>query len=122
MISKIDKNEARRKRSLRVRGKITGTADRPRLSVYRSLGHIYAQIIDDTKGHTLASASTLNAEVAKLVAGKTKTETAFIIGEVVAKQAVSKGISKVVFDRAGYLYTGRVKAVADGARNAGLEF
>lgn len=122
MISKIDKNEARKKRSLRVRGKITGTADRPRLCVYRSLGHIYAQIIDDTKGHTLASASTLNAEVAKLVAGKTKTETAFIIGEVIAKNAVSKGISKVVFDRAGYLYTGRVKAVADGARNAGLEF
>ncbi len=122
MINKIDKNETRRKRSLRVRGKISGTADRPRLNVYRSLGHIYAQIIDDAQGHTLASASTLNAEVAKLVAGKTKIEAAYIVGETIAKNAISKGVTKVVFDRAGYLYTGRVKAIADGARNAGLEF
>lgn len=122
MINKIDKNEARQKRRLRVRGKISGTTDRPRLNVYRSLSHIYAQIIDDTKAHTLASASTLNPEIAKLVAGKTKTEAAFIVGQQVAKQAISKKVNHVVFDRAGYVYTGRIKAVADGARNAGLEF
>lgn len=122
MINKIDKNEARKQRSLRVRGKISGNENRPRLNVYRSLGHIYAQIIDDTKGHTLASASTLNPEVAKQVAGKSKTESARIVGEVLAKNAISKGIKQVVFDRAGYLYTGRIKALADGARSAGLEF
>lgn len=122
MINKIDKNEARKKRSLRVRGKVNGTTERPRLNVYRSLSQTYAQIIDDTKGHTLTSVSTINKEVAKVIVGKSKLEAAYIVGEMIAKDAVSKGISKVVFDRAGYIYTGRIKAVADGARNAGLEF
>lgn len=122
MIKYIDKNEARKKRRLRVRGKISGTMERPRLNVYRSINHIYAQIIDDVNGHTLASASTLSAEVAKNLSGKTKTEVAFLVGEALAKNALEKGITTVVFDRAGYIYTGRVKAVADGARNAGLEF
>lgn len=122
MIKKVDKNQARLKRSLRIKDKVVGTAERPRLNVYRSLGHIYAQIIDDSKGHTLASASTLSKEVAEQIKGKTKQEAAFIVGETVGKIALQKGITKVVFDRAGYLYTGRVKALADGARNAGLEF
>jgi large subunit ribosomal protein L18 len=120
MIKKIDKNKARLKRSLRIQ--VVGTPERPRLNVYRSLGNIYAQIIDDTKGHTLVSASTLSKEVADQILGKTKQEAAFIVGQEVAKLALSKGITKVVFDRAGYIYTGRIKALADGARNAGLEF
>lgn len=122
MISKIDKNASRKKRSLRVRAKVVGSTERPRLNVYRSLGHIYAQIIDDSTHHTLCSASTVNPETAKLVANKTKSEAAFIVGETIAKAAKKAGVKNVVFDRAGYVYAGRVKALADGARNAGLEF
>ncbi len=122
MLSKKNKNQVRKVRALRIRQKISGTAERPRLSVFRSLNHIYAQVIDDTKGVTIASASTQNKEVAKLVAGKSKQEAAFIVGEQVAKNAKKAGVKTVVFDRAGYIYTGRVKALADGARKAGLEF
>ena len=122
MINKIDRNEARQKRKKRVRGKISGTATCPRLNVNRSLNHVRAQIIDDVKGVTLVSASTLEKNVAKLVEGKTKTQAAQIVGEQIAKAALKAGITKVVFDRAGYVYKGRVKAVADGARSAGLEF
>lgn len=122
MINKVNKNELRKKRSLRVRKNIHGTSERPRLSVYRSLNHIYAQVINDENGTTIASASTVQKDVVKLIEGKTKKEAAFIVGEAVAKAAMKKGVKAVVFDRAGYLYTGRVSALADGARNAGLEF
>lgn len=122
MIVKINKNEDRRKRHLRVRLKISGTEKCPRLCVYRSLNHIYAQIIDDTKGVTLCACSTAEKEVAKLAEGKTKKEAAKIVGAELAKKAVAKGIENVVFDRGGYLYTGRVANLADGAREAGLKF
>ena len=122
MIKKINKNEERKMRAERVRAKISGTPERPRLNVFRSLNNIYAQIIDDVKGVTLASASTMDKTIAKSIEGKTKQEAAFIVGQAVAKNAMSKGIKTVVFDRAGYQYSGRVKALADGARDAGLEF
>lgn len=122
MINKDNKNELRKKRSLRVRKNIHGTEARPRLSVYRSLNHIYAQVINDDNGTTIASANTMQKDVVKLIEGKSKKEAAYIVGECVAKAAMNKGIKAVVFDRAGYLYTGRVSALADGARNAGLEF
>jgi len=122
MISKIDKNADRVKRHARVRAKISGTPERPRLSVYRSLVHIYAQIIDDVAGNTLVAASTLEKDIAKLVEGKTKTEAAKIVGAELAKKALAKGIDTVVFDRGGYIYTGRVSSLADGAREAGLKF
>ena len=122
MIKKVNKNEDRKMRASRVRAKISGTAERPRLNVFRSLSNIYAQVIDDVKGVTLASASTMDKNIAKSIEGKTKQEAVFIVGQAVAKNAMSKGITKVVFDRAGYQYTGRVKALADGARDAGLEF
>ena len=122
MIKKINKNNDRKMRAERVRAKISGTMERPRLNVFRSLNNIYAQVIDDVKGVTLASASTMDKTIAKSIEGKTKQEAAFIVGQAVAKNAMSKGIKTVVFDRAGYQYTGRVKALADGARDAGLEF
>ena len=122
MINKQDKNQLRQRRHARVRKSVSGTAETPRLNVYRSLNHIYVQIIDDTKGVTLASASTMEKEVREQVAGKTKTEAAKIVGVKVGERAKEKGIEAVVFDRGGYLYTGRVKAVADGAREAGLKF
>ena len=122
MITKKDKNQDRIIRHARVRKKVSGTAERPRLSVYRSTNHIYAQIIDDVKGNTLCSASTLSKEVAAELAKATKTDAAKLVGAAVAKKALSLGIKEVVFDRGGYLYTGRVQALADGAREAGLEF
>lgn len=122
MIKKINKNEDRKMRAERVRAKISGTTERPRLNVFRSLNNIYAQVIDDTKGITLAQSSTMDKTIVKSIEGKTKQEAAFIVGQAVAKNAMAKGITKVVFDRAGYQYTGRVKALADGARDAGLEF
>ena len=122
MIKNINKNEDRKMRSQRVRAKISGTPERPRLNVFRSLNNIYAQVIDDVKGVTLATASTMDKNIAKSIEGKTKQEAAFIVGQTIAKNAMSKGVKTVVFDRAGYQYTGRVKAVADGARDAGLEF
>ena len=122
MISKIDKNADRIKRHARVRAKISGTPEQPRLSVYRSLNHIYAQIIDDVAGNTLVAASTVEKDIAKLVEGKSKSEAAKIVGAEVAKKALAKGIETVVFDRGGYIYTGRVSSLADGARAAGLKF
>lgn len=122
MITKIDKNAERKRRHVRVRKSVTGTAERPRLSVYRSTNHIYAQLIDDTKGVTLASASTLEKSVKAEIAGKTKREAAAIVGKLVGERAKEKGIEAVVFDRGGYLYTGRVQSLADGAREAGLKF
>ncbi len=122
MITKIDKNTVRQRRHARVRKHVSGTAETPRLNVYRSLNHIYVQVIDDVKGVTLASASTLEKEIRAKVADMTKTEAAKVVGETVAARAKEKGIECVVFDRGGYLYTGRVKAVADGAREAGLKF
>lgn len=122
MITKIDKNQERKKRHNRVRNKISGTPSCPRLCVYRSLKSIYAQIIDDVNGKTLVSASTLDSELKEKLAGKTKTEQAVVVGEAIAQKALKLNIKNVVFDRGGYLYTGRVEAVATGARNAGLEF
>ena len=122
MISKLDKNADRVKRHARVSAKISGTPEMPRLSVYRSLSHIYAQIIDDVAGKTLVAASTVEQDVAELVKGKTKSEAAKIVGAEVAKRALAKGIETVVFDRGGYIYTGRVSSLADGAREAGLKF
>ena len=122
MIKKIDKNEERLRRHTRVRKKVSGTAEAPRLSVYRSLNHIYVQVIDDVKGVTLCSASTMEKEVKGAVKDLAKTEAAKVVGKKVAERAVAKGIKTVVFDRGGYLYTGRVQAVADGAREAGLNF
>ena len=121
MIKKIDKNEIRKGRHQRIRNKVSGTAERPRFCVYRSLNHIYAQVIDDVKGMTLASASTVEKEVASQVAEMTKTDAAKLIGKLAAERAMDKGIKEVVFDRGGYVYTGRVAAVADGAREAGLK-
>ena len=122
MISKIEKNTDRKKRHERVRVKISGTAERPRLCVYRSLNNIYAQIIDDVAGNTLVACSSKEKAVAALLEGKTKVEQAKIVGEELAKKATAKGIEEVVFDRGGYLYIGRVQALADGARAGGLKF
>lgn len=122
MITKMDKNQDRLKRHKRVRKNISGTTECPRLCVYRSLNHIYAQIIDDTTSTTLVAASTMEAAVAKAVNGKSKKEAAKIVGKKLADKALAKGITTVVFDRGGYLYTGRVAALADGAREAGLKF
>ena len=122
MISKIDKNAVRKARHNRTRRHIVGTGERPRLNVYRSLNNIYAQVIDDTTSQTLASASTLDAEIKGQLAGKTKKEAAKLVGELVGKRALEKGVQEVVFDRGGYLYTGRVAELAEGARAAGLKF
>ncbi|MGB9668188.1 MAG: 50S ribosomal protein L18 [Thermosulfidibacteraceae bacterium] len=120
-MAKIDKVGRRKRRHLRIRKKIFGTPERPRLVVYRSLKHIYAQIIDDTIGHTLVSASSLDKEFPKDKRGSNK-EGARIVGEMIAKRALEKGIKKVVFDRGGYKYHGRVKELAEAARKVGLEF
>ena len=122
MFSKIDKNAVRKVRHHRQRKDIVGTTERPRLNVYRSTVHIYAQVIDDSNGNTLASASTLDAEVKAQLEGKNKTQAAKLVGMAVGKRALEKGVKKVVFDRGGYLYTGRVAALAEGAREAGLDF
>ena len=122
MINKINKNKDRLKRHKRVRRKISGTAETPRLSVYRTLNHIYAQLIDDVKGNTLVTASTLDKELKGTFEGMDKKAQAFAVGELLAKKAKSKKISVVVFDRGGYLYTGRVASLADGARKGGLQF
>jgi large subunit ribosomal protein L18 len=113
---------ARIRRHARVRSKVEGTTERPRLSVFRSLSHIYAQVIDDIKGETLASASTVDPEVAGKLEGKAKKSQAELVGEVVAKRAIEKGVQQVVFDRGGYKFIGRVQALADAARKAGLKF
>lgn len=124
MINKENKNEIRRKRHIRVRNILFGTNVTPRLAVYRSLNEIYAQIINDEKGVTLVSASTIDKELvaSKAFENKSRQEQAKIVGEAIAKRALKNKIKAVVFDRGGYLYTGRVKALADGAREAGLKF
>ena len=122
MINKNDKNRDRLVRHKRVRNKVSGNAERPRLSVYRSLSQIYAQIIDDEKGVTLVSCSTLDPEVKGQLEGKSKSEQAKVVGQVLAKRALDKKIEEVVFDRGGYIYIGRVQALADGVREAGLKF
>ena len=122
MISKINKNEKRVKRHVKIRHNLAGTAKCPRLCVYRSLSNIYAQIIDDDKAVTLVSCNTTQKEIKEKVAGMTNKEQARYVGEQIAKLAKKKKITEVVFDRGGYLYTGRVKELADGARAAGLQF
>lgn len=115
------KEESRARRKLRIRKKVAGTAERPRLTVFRSARHIYAQVIDDTTGKTLVAASTMSKDLKGTLEGK-KTDAALAVGSLVAEQCKSKSITKVVFDRNGYLYHGRVKALAEAARKAGLDF
>ena len=120
VITKLDKNASRKKRHARVRSKITGTTERPRFNVFRSNKYIYAQLIDDTNGVTLASASSMDKDFSGDVTGN--VEAATKVGETIAKKATEKGLKSVVFDRGGYLYHGRVKALAEAARENGLEF
>lgn len=122
MIKKEDKNLSRIKRHLRIRKKIKGTPERPRLAVFKSEKHIYAQIIDDTKGHTLVAASTLDKELRGKLVKTYNVEAAREVGKLIAQRALGLGIKKVVFDRGGFKYHGRIKALADAAREAGLEF
>ena len=122
MFSKKDKNEVRKIRHERVRKKISGTTEMPRLCVYRSVKHIYAQLIDDTKGVTLVSASTLDPVVRGQISEVDKKGAAKLVGKTVGERALQAGFKSVVFDRGGYLYSGRVQSLAEGAREAGLEF
>lgn len=122
MFKKINKNEVRKAKHTRIRYTLSGTADMPRLNVYRSINEISAQLINDKEGKTLCAASTQEKALEKELAGKTKVEQAAEIGKVIGERAKKLGIKKVVFDRSGYAYTGRVKSLADGARSAGLEF
>ncbi len=122
MVNKIDKNQVRQKRHVRVRKKVCGTAATPRMCVFRSLNHIYVQVIDDAAGKTLCSASTMEKGLRDKVANLSKTEAAKEVGKAVGEKAKKLGIEKVVFDRGGYIYIGRVQALADGAREAGLQF
>ena len=121
-MAKKSRSLARERRHVRVRKHVVGTADRPRLNVFKSLTGIYAQIVDDNEGNTLISASTIDKELREKVKGMKKTEQAKAIGKAVAERAISKGISSVVFDRGGFRYVGRIKALADGAREGGLQF
>ena len=122
MIKKINKNELRLRKHLRVRKKIAGTNERPRLNVFRSNKNMYAQIIDDAKGVTLVSASTLDKDLRDQIEKGGGKAAAKMVGEAIAKKALAAGLEDVVFDRGGYIYTGRVKELADGAREAGLKF
>lgn len=122
MITKKNKNEVRQKRHVRLRKDLSGTAARPRLNVYKSLKHIYAQIIDDTTGNTVVSCNTTQKQYLDSLKTMTNKEQAAFIGKTIGELAIKAGIKEVVFDRGGYLYTGRVKELADGARSAGLEF
>lgn len=122
MFKKSDKNQARKAKHDRIRNTLSGTKEQPRLNVYRSTVHIYAQIIDDEQGVTLCSASSLDKELAGKLEGKTKSEVAFEVGKLVGARAKKLKIKTVVFDRGGYIYTGRVQKLAEGARAAGLEF
>ena len=121
-MSKEGTRAARLRRHVRVRAKITGVEARPRLSVFRSLNHIYAQVIDDARGHTLAAASTADAELKDKLDGKKKVDRAGLVGSLVARRALKLGIEQIVFDCGGYKYHGRVKALAEAARQAGLKF
>lgn len=122
MFRKPDSKAQRQKRHKRIRRKVMGTTQRPRLAVYRSLKHIYAQIIDDTQGHTLVSASSQESEVVSKVGYTGNIESAKAVGELIAKKALAQGIKEVVFDRGGYIYHGRIEALASAAREGGLEF
>lgn len=119
---KTETRIARQRRHARIRAKVKGTNTRPRLCVFRSLSHIYAQVVDDIPGHTLISASTLDPEIKEEAAGKKKADAAGLVGSLVAKRALSQGINQVIFDRGGYKYHGRVKALAEAARREGLKF
>jgi large subunit ribosomal protein L18 len=121
-MAKDSRNVARKRRHLRVRRRVVGTEDRPRLSVFRSLNHLYAQVIDDVKGTTLVAASTLDSSIKSKLANGGNTEAARAVGTLLAEKALAKGIKNVVFDRGGYKYHGRVAALAEAARDAGLEF
>ena len=122
MISKIDKNESRQRRHLRIRKKIEGTSERPRMNVYRSLQNIYVQVINDITGETIVSASTMDKEVKGKIKKTGNIDAAKAVGKLIAERALKKGIKQVVFDRGGYLYHGRIKGLADSARESGLEF
>jgi len=122
MFKKENKNAIRKAKHNRIRHTLSGTSSMPRLNVYRSTNEIYAQIIDDRAGRTLASASSKDKSLEKAIAKMTKVEAAFEVGKALGAKALKLGIKKVVFDRSGYIYTGRVKNLADGARSAGLEF
>jgi large subunit ribosomal protein L18 len=121
-VSEIIRVVARRRRHKRVRKVVVGTGDRPRLNVFRSLKQVYAQVIDDSQGYTIVSASTLDPELRDQVKGQSKIEQAKLVGDLVAKRALAKGVEQVVFDRGGYLYHGRVQALAEAAREGGLKF
>lgn len=122
MVGAKTSREARIRRHERVRKRLSGTPERPRLSVFRSLGHIYAQVIDDRSGRTLAAASSLEPDLRAAASEESKVQVARAVGQRIAERAREKGISQVVFDRGGYLYHGRVKALAEGAREGGLQF
>ena len=122
MFNKRDRNEVRRIRHERVRKKISGTPTCPRLCIYRSNAHIYAQVIDDVAGNTLAAASTVEKEIASQISEMDKKGASKLVGKIVAERALAKGIKEVVFDRGGYIYTGRVAQLAEGAREGGLDF
>ncbi len=122
MKPEINRREARLRRHVHVRKTVHGTSERPRLNVFRSLSHIYVQVIDDTTGNTLTSASTIDCELREQMAGLSKMEQAKVVGKAVAQRALAKGINKVVFDRGGYKYHGRVKVLAEAAREVGLDF
>ena len=122
MVSKKSRSEVRVKKHMKLRNRLSGTAECPRLAVFRSNNHMYAQIIDDTVGHTLVSASTLQKEVKAELNKTNDVEAAAYLGKVIAERAIEKGINTVVFDRGGFIYQGKIKALADAAREAGLEF
>lgn len=122
MKPEVNREKARARRHTHIRQRVAGTPERPRLNVFRSLSHIYVQVIDDSAGVTLASASTVDRDVRDQIAGLKKSEQARVVGKIVAERALSNGIVKVVFDRGGYKYHGRVKALAEAAREAGLDF
>ena len=122
MVSKESRQEISAKKHMKIRNRFSGTAERPRLAVFRSNNHVYAQVIDDVAGKTLVSASTLEKDIKAELKNTDDTDAATKVGEIVAKRALEKGIKAVVFDRGGYIYHGKVKALADAAREAGLEF
>ncbi|MEZ4459612.1 MAG: 50S ribosomal protein L18 [bacterium] len=122
MLSKSDRNDGRNRRKRRIRKKVAGSAQRPRMTVFRSNRHMYCQVIDDLTGHTLVSASTKDAEVSANLSGKGKSDQAKEVGKMLATRALAAGITAIVFDRNGYIYHGRVAAVAEGAREGGLQF
>jgi large subunit ribosomal protein L18 len=122
LFKKVDRQSVRKTKHFKIRKKISGTAERPRMSVYRSLNNIFVQIIDDVNGKTLVSASTIDKELKSEIKNGGNAEAAVVVGKKIAERAIAAGIKTITFDRSGYVYTGRVKALADAAREAGLEF